>query len=632
MAGSRDQVIILSDNWESAGGQGGTSNPDRLNLNLRWLANKPWVQLTTMERINAGQVDVNNDGVVNGSDTWYVNDRGTAAFNNTPKDYVRHASGLSYDNWFNGSALEESFTNRFPFVRSGVPGGFRMGRLGSPGTIVHDAWTNSAAVTGSLSNLARLVYLNGVWETAFHNEDSSDLSKFSTGAYKNPDATYDTLAPFAFNNNARVTRAAGLVAAAARWGATVASTNTVATSADLDADGEAEYTLSNDRVFAVFERIGGRLVVAFTRDPLSGKVVQAVGNLHSVPEGEGEEEGITSLSGSSALALRTSGFKDWFAVGFGAGTQYINDLYTVSSVTNGWQLVSADGRIAKTITLPPGADRLEAAYQLSGGLTKLYVRHGLSPDMADLMVSGQANLRGPTNVAGRVEVANANSNAVTRTALALSGAGYTNVAWNSAATDRHSSFTTFNMRNQAQTHQVELESLGTNFTFALQLSVQGGDTDADNDGLGAYEEELLGTNPNLRDSDGDGMEDQWEKLYRNAAVAQDGNVDTDGDGQSDRLESIAGTNPNDSKEYFRITGITRNPGGQVTVTWSTTWSPQITVPRRFIVLYSDDLSTPFAPLGNTGVNPLPPSGPTTSHTDTNAPALRRNYRIQVITP
>ena len=70
--------------------------------------------------------------------------------------------------------------------------------------------------------------------------------------------------------------------------------------------------------------------------------------------------------------------------------------------------------------------------------------------------------------------------------------------------------------------------------------------DADGDGLPNYEEFMLGTNPNLADTDGDGPNDKWE-LERSfsprtpalSPVMQD----TDGDGVADIWESRLGTDP-----------------------------------------------------------------------------------------
>ncbi len=115
--GVQDQVVILADNWETAAGVGGNSNPDNLNLNLRWLANHQWIQVVRLDQFATGQLDINNDGTVNGSDVPFINQRGSANFNVQAKDFVRHASETNLNNWYFGSSQEESFFNRHPILR-----------------------------------------------------------------------------------------------------------------------------------------------------------------------------------------------------------------------------------------------------------------------------------------------------------------------------------------------------------------------------------------------------------------------------------------------------------------------------------------------------------------------------------
>src|SRR5439155_11991611 len=146
-----------------------------------------------------------------------------------------------------------------------------------------------------------------------------------------------------------------------------------------------EYILSNNRIFAVFERKGGRMVAAFARDTITGNAYQMIGNLVSTPEFEDEGEGDVNMTGNplAPYAYRTSGFKDWFAVTnttSGAGTtQYVNDLYTVQAAPGppiGWKLSNSDNGVTKTVTLAADDDKLEASYKLTDGAARLYVRHG----------------------------------------------------------------------------------------------------------------------------------------------------------------------------------------------------------------------------------------------------------------
>ncbi len=70
--------------------------------------------------------------------------------------------------------------------------------------------------------------------------------------------------------------------------------------------------------------------------------------------------------------------------------------------------------------------------------------------------------------------------------------------------------------------------------------------DQDGDGLTALEEFQAGTNPQLADTDGDGIEDGEELIPGEDGVITDAtNIDTDDDGLNDGLEILVGSDPND---------------------------------------------------------------------------------------
>jgi len=517
----QDQVIVL---WKDLGDFADNPRASNYDANVRWLASRPYVRVVTPSQILAGQVQYPrlDNGQLTG--TWGVVERGTN--NQLPtvaKDWVHRATQGNYDNWYEGSANEEGLQNKtFP----GTTGIF--GRVGVSG-IAHAAATNVNTVTQTgLPSLARAVLHGAMFQTAFHDTPTSDLRKFSTGEYVSPDTgTNQTLAGFArfAQSQARFARVYGEVNAWSQTGAYRRYTN------DVDLDGQAEYILSNQRVFALFEANGGRMVAAWMRLPDGSRVWQMTGNFSSYSGTDTEDEGPSNLdSSTNVLAFRTSGFKDWWMVRTGISSNAMaNGPYSVSPAagTNGlgWQFVS--GGVKKTIRLPNvNTERLEAVYEMTN-LDKGYVRFGLSPNLEDLLLNGQANLSNEAtqNHDGRRRLVLQNTNP----------AGITRISvWapqiNDLATDSdNAGFSTVTRRNQAQTHQVEVELTGAGPHLVTLAFDQGMDL----------------ANTTGPDSDNDGMPDWWESDNFFGNLSPDGTADGDLDGLTDLQEYLLQTNPND---------------------------------------------------------------------------------------
>lgn len=505
-SGQRDQVVVLLSNWDDFGTK---TFADAYDRSIRWMASRPWVELVTPDRIGSGQVDLSvpADGM---GDTWGTVDRGTqGGLARVQRDYIDHATQENYDNWYFGqSGREESLSSKQFDVRTGVPVPQPYGLLGfgSASTITNASWNavlgiSSAPWANGLRQLARLTYGTSLFTLAFHNQTNNDLSKFSTGAYIYPDISNQNLASFSKAAQSQ-TRHAAIYKRVSDWGvAAQANTYTnsaVAEASDVDLDGENEYLLFNDRVFAVFEALGGRLTAAWVRDLATGEILQVVGNHASYSGVETEEEGFPNTVTGDAGAYRTSGFKDWFANLTGGGGQtYANNLYTVTPAVGGagWVFTSSDGKIAKTIGLGPRKNALAASYVLTG-ITNLFVRHGVSPHLLDLVVHGQANLSGVLPVSGGADVFNTTAGAQVRASLRCLTAS----SFNAGATDDEPgsgvNFSTLPMRNQAQTQQLELQGTsGMTFTLGFQTGPTL-NNDTDGDGLPDWWEQQYGVNPN----------------------------------------------------------------------------------------------------------------------------------------
>jgi glycosidase len=624
-----DQVVILMNNWEDFGVK---ANADAYDKNIAWMANHPWIQIVTPDQIANNQIDTSvppNPGNPSG---FGMVSRGTGlSLPIVSKDWIDHATEENYDNWYNGLAsTEESLRDKVFQIRTGVPvfvdsnnngvydpasdTGNPFGTLTLGTGIVSSAWqqVNNVTIAGA-SKLARATAHAAVFETAFHDQTANDLSKFSTGAYITPDGPpLKSLSGFARSAQSQM-RMAAIYTRVNTWAAAAGNytLTSFAEQSDVDLDGEKEYMLYNDRVFALFEAIGGRLVGAWVRnvDTIdTNEIQQVVGNFASYSGSETEEEGNVHLgSATGQPAYRTSGFKDWFAQTGGAGVgtnSYVNNYYSPTAVATavGWTFTSSDTKISKTITLAPRATTLQVQYNLSSPVNTIYVRFGMSPNLGDLLISGQKNLAMlPTATAGNDTVASEfnlfnNSGNQTRTFIRYGGTGLSGAAPNLTAVDRDSgvTFDTINMRNQAQTQQVEISG-GNNMVFALGLQT--------------------GSTISFSTAH-DGIPDWWKIKYFGAGVnlsnpAFGSQFSPAGDGKTNLQKWILGENPTVANYNSIPVRIIRPTPTTATVQFATL------LDRVYQLYYKNNLSDPsWTQLGSdingTGADvlitdPAPPS-------------------------
>jgi len=613
-SGTQDQVIVIQDFWEEFGN---FSNAAAYDKNLRWAANRPWIRIVTPDEIVNQQVDINRDGV---GDAWTAIDRGTPTLPKVSQDFIDHATQQNYDNWYLGQpGREEGLSGKRFDIRNGVPlpanRTFGMQTL-ADGKLADLSWNSVAALGGNNGTasprfLARATAHTSTLLTGFHNQQNNDLTKYSTGVYTSPDTDYNTLSILSKRSQSQL-RFAAIYSAVQAWAASPPA-STTAQAVDVDLDGENEYILKNDRVFAVFEALGGRLTAAWTRSAGNSEVYQVVGNFLSYNDSENEAEGTANDNGFGGTgARRTSAFKDWFASG--PNTGYVNNLYTVAaSGSNGWTFTSSDGKIVKSISVANGSGNLVANYQLGSGLTKLFVRFGLSPHLEDLLVRGQGNLISSPIANGRKEIRNQNFTHVVRTALVTQAAGLSGATVNPSATDRATTAgipfapDTMTMRNQAQTEQVEIEGSG-NFSFALELASSSADTDMD------------------------GLPDDWELANTldpndNGSINIDNGAagDPDKDGVSNYQEWLFGMNPrlSDISQMPRIK-LTRLGNGSVDLEFPT-------IPdRKYRVWQSATLDdwSPLPPDVNTFGLPANPAFPRNDPAPS-ANQPKRFYRLEI---
>lgn len=522
--GSWERVTTIFSNWEDFSDN---DDADAYDVNVRWMANRPWIRLVGFEEITTEDLDLGG-----GYKSWSsgIVQRGSPDLSKQSHDWVDHSTGGNYDNWYLGYSLAEGLQGRIFEVRPGTSMPKAYGMMYTQG-VVTDTWDQVMSIADTnLAKLARSALHASVFQTAFHDNSEGDLSRWSSGEYIYPTSGSNTMAGFAKVAQAQ-TRTAAIFAYADAWAATAGGlTTTVVAQADVDMDGEVEYALANSRMLGIFERIGGRMIAAWVRDASNGRVFQVAGNQTGYAGSETEVEGAENVNAGTeaVIAHRTSCFKDWWA----GTTNYVNMLYTFTPVADGWQAASADGKITKTVTLAPNTNQFEAAYNVSGTLNGgvLYVRHGLSPNLYNLLLKGQATLGYEEHAGGVMTLAN-NSEGMTVTArLGYQDAGHGSAFNTAAADDNPAAFYTVNMRNQVQTHQVEL--FGTNtFTFSLGFTAEAG--------LSAWEQFCLDYGYDSNDY----------------------TADSDDDGVSNWGEFVAGTDPEEETEYFDVADTTKVSSG-----------------------------------------------------------------------
>ncbi len=469
--GNSTEIVVVFDDWEALAGKsfdpiGGiitpNNNPNQYHNTIRWAANHPWIRISNLKDILAAAL---------ADPAGFVIDHGTRHdLGIQTYEWLKHASEDSYHNWYYDSdggspGNEQSFYDLVPVITGPqgdyhlrgtgpgsdgppLPSGMAHGDMNTPGTLLYQTWAAlDAAPANRLRDLGRASFLTMIYETAWHEEDVPGYA--DTDCYGNwitPDGTWDGMNTWALRLQNHV-RQAGFYAAAAGWAGSVAAGSagpaTVTVAADLDLDGEDEYVVSNNRAWAVFERYGGRCVLACAWDPVSARPEAVVGAPFTNPSAPGEEE----YTGASAN--RCSAFKDM------NGGLYADAVYAATPVAGGWRFTSPDGRVEKTLTLADGSYDLTAAYQetVSGDL---YVRLGLSPNPLDLAFHGQDHLSAALDPgAGTYTLANSEGGA----AILHLGPAVFNPSPADAGSDR---------RNLALTEEVEVHGNGA-FTLVLTL-------------------------------------------------------------------------------------------------------------------------------------------------------------------
>lgn len=574
------QLTLVFDDWEAFAGNSFASdtpnnNATQFHRTLRWAANHQWIELVNLRDV-ATWAESDPAWVI---DHGYVYDKSSQTY-----EWLKRASEHSYDNWYYGGPLEESFFDRVPVVHwdggAWSPAGMKKyGDMNTTNTLIRDSWDTIQQITSTnLRDLAEWSYSAMIYETAWHDEDANaDLyqsrnyqitfnrSDGCTTSYE--DTTYDEVSDWAVRLHGHV-RDMGVLKDASDWVERIkAGTQTELTSVyakDVDDDTLDEYILCNNKVYLCFERWGARLIKAFVYDDAlhGGDAREVIGTPVTNPADENENEGKDQN--------RCSAFKDRYSDGVGSDNRYVDMDYAFASpvaLDDAWSFVSKDGLVNKTVRPPAGVDAVQAVYGLDGSVGKLYARFGLGPNQMDLMLNGTANLADVADTSFR-----GLKNAQGGEAYVVAGANcvFVNGAIDSAGWDN---------REMPLTEQYEVYNTSTGFSVWVAFSEQRA-RDLDGDGLSNTNEVVLGTNHENADTDADGMDDGYEVTHNLLPGVDDAAGDKDEDGADNLSEYLSNTSASDSTSVFEVRNLMLTPQG-VSIDFST--APE----RGYQIFYTD---------------------------------------------
>jgi hypothetical protein len=225
------------------------------------------------------------------------------------------------------------------------------------GTIWNNAYTKiMGSPSNDLSETAWYVMMTNLHETGWH--DGADISGWI----------------YRYSNHIKN---ANVYAEASRWANGDYANSTGAYLSDIDMDGQNEGVIYNDKLFAVIEPIGGRIVYLFAQE--TSDEYSVIGNCNVYwADTEGDYNEGNHVGGLSDVSI--------------AGLDREHDTYTISVVTGSGSKVSLDlvhANVKKRLNLEIGKKYLDVVYDAYG--QDAYVKSGFSPDLLDLIWNAKSN-------------------------------------------------------------------------------------------------------------------------------------------------------------------------------------------------------------------------------------------------
>lgn len=235
-----------------------------------------------------------------------------------------------------------------PILRGGqvIPSNMKLGDYKTQGTIIGDVVADiQAAPDSALRDIAWQMFFAMTSDITWRDQETGEMGEG---------------AKYGSNFIGHVRK----ITAAAQWADRTARnqvpTSTSVEALDLDLDGEDEYTISNNQVFAVLENDGGHVEYAFAYHPQTGPI-QVVAP--SVQRRTIETQDVLYENGETASRLLNSGFSGIFSE-FGNEGDLSQSEMTAFVSSSSVHFTTAQGEIEKAFSL--SGDTLTASYTLDG--------------------------------------------------------------------------------------------------------------------------------------------------------------------------------------------------------------------------------------------------------------------------
>ncbi len=226
------------------------------------------------------------------------------------------------------------------------------------GYVWNDAYNNlMTAPNNSLSQMGWYIMMINLHETGWHDAGVSGWIHRYSSHIKN----------------------ANVYAEASRWAAGQYTTTTAAYYNDIDHDGGSELVMHNDKIFAVFEGVGGKAQWLFYKDGY-GNAYSMVGSdvaYWSETDGDYNEGSANHFAALSEVSPNMQG-----------------SIYNISIQQSSGNLVQAtldQVGVKKVIKLETGKNYLDCSYNFFGSTG--YIKSGWTPDMLDIIWNGKNHLQ-----------------------------------------------------------------------------------------------------------------------------------------------------------------------------------------------------------------------------------------------